>query len=182
MTSTSRTSGSRTTNSRTNRTPTNGKTDKFANMGATLGGFVGAVGGSFIPPLNITINEKSAASKGGGQVHHFVLGEPTFASTDDVRSYCNHARALMTQAAIELAIASKILEARLGQAKSLPDDNPVQARLRARKVGRKLKKAGDGATASAKNCVAAYAAFEREYADLLTPRSQRSQPTYTFKF
>ncbi|MFB7917858.1 plasmid transfer protein TraA [Streptomyces sp. NPDC056061] len=113
---------------------------------------------------------------------HFLLGEPTFDNTDDVRSYCNHVRALMLQASIELAIAAKILEARLAQAQALPGDNPVQTRMRALKVGRKLKKAADGATAAAKSAVGAHAAFTREYADLMRPRPQRPSTSNPFKF
>ena len=88
----------------------------------------------------------------------------------------------MIQAAIELAMASKILEARLAQAQTLPGDNPVQGRMRARRVGRKLKKAADGATAAAKSAVGAYGAFTREYADLMRPRPQRAATSNPFKY
>ena len=116
----------------------------------------------------------------GGGGSHFILGEPEFNTTEDVRNYCNHIRALMLQAAIELAMASKILEARLAQAQTLPGDNAIQARMRARRVARKLKKSADGATAAAKSAVGAYGAFTREFADLMRPRPQQS--TNTFKF
>jgi hypothetical protein len=119
---------------------------------------------------------------GGGGGLHFILGEPEFNSAEDVRNYCNHVRALALQMAIELAMASKILEARLAQAQTLPGDNPIQGRMRARKVSRKLKKSGDGATAVAKGAVATYGAFTREYADLMRPRPQRQASTNPFKF
>lgn len=175
-------------NPRTNGTSTNGRTrdNKFANAGAAAGGFVGAMGGSFVPPVNVTINRTT--NKGGGQPSggrrqsQFVLGEPEFNNTDDVRNYANHVRALMLQCAIELAMAAKILEARLGQAMPMPGENAVQTRMRAKKVAWKLKRASDGATASAKNAVAAYAAFTREYADLMRPRPQQGATTNPFKF
>jgi len=126
--------------------------------------------------------QRGGAAAGGSGGSHFVLGEPEFNSTEDVRNYCNHVRALMVQAAIELAMASKILEARLAQAQTLPGDNPVQGRMRARRVGRKLKKAADGATAAAKSAVGAYGAFQREYADLMRPRPQRTATTSPFKY
>lgn len=143
--------------------------------------------------LNVNVNGggngggrgRGQAAAGGGQQgggSHFILGEPEFNSAEDVRNYCNHVRALMLQAAIELAMASKILEARLAQAQTLPGDNVVQARMRALKVGRKLKKAADGATAAAKSAVGAYGAFTREYADLMRPRPQRAATTNPFKF
>ncbi|MFF7315058.1 plasmid transfer protein TraA [Streptomyces sp. NPDC008137] len=167
------------------RPPGNGASDKgsksftgFApsfglNVNVQANGRGGAGGGG---------QQNGAAAGGGRGGSHFILGEPEFNSAEDVRNYCNHVRALMIQAAIELAMASKILEARLAQAQTLPGDNVVQARMRARKVGRKLKKAADGATAAAKSAVGAYGAFTREYADLMRPRPQRSATTNPFKF
>ncbi|MFK3735982.1 plasmid transfer protein TraA [Streptomyces sp. NPDC088090] len=160
--------------------------NKFANAGAVAGGFVGAMGGSFVPPINLTVNtgRGSGGAAGASRTPHFMLGEPQFASTEDVRNYCNGVRALMIQCAIELAMGAKILEARLAQAQTLPDDTPIHARLRAAKVGRKLKRAADGATAAAKNAVAAYAIFQREYADLMRPRPKQrpAQPQTPFQF
>ncbi|WP_225829304.1 plasmid transfer protein TraA [Streptomyces naphthomycinicus] len=154
--------------------------------GAAAGGFVGAMGQSFVPPVNITINRTQHVGGGGsvpqqGGGSQFVLGEPAFDNTDDVRAYCNHVRALMVQCAIELAMAAKILEARLSQAMPLPGENKIQTALRARRVGWKLKRASDGAVAVAKNAVAAHAAFQREYADVIRPRPQQA-PVNQFKF
>ena len=179
----------RTTNGRsasgTNGQVNNGKGAKFAaGAGAAAGGFVGAMGASFVPPINVTVNNnrRAAPAQQGGRSSQFILGDPEFNSTDDVRNYCNHLRAVMIQAAIELAMAAKILEARLGQAMPLPGENAIQTKMRAKKVAWKLKRASDGATASAKNAVAAYAAFQREYADLLRPRPQRPATTNPFQF
>ncbi|WP_030764800.1 plasmid transfer protein TraA [Streptomyces sp. NRRL F-2664] len=143
---------------------------------------------SFGVNFNVNNGNRQAPAPAGGQMaganqpSHFMLGEPSFNNTDEVRAYCNHVRAVMVHAAIELAMASKILEARLAQAQTLPGDNPIQGRLRARKVGRQLKKAGDGATSAAKAAVAAYAAFTREYSDLMRPRPQRAATTNPFTF
>lgn len=149
----------------------------------------------FAPKFGLNVNVSSSGGGGGAQVgasfsggqqgrggSHFVLGDPDFNTTEDVRNYCNQVRALMIQAAIELAMASKILEARLSQAQTLPGDNVIQGRMRARKVSRKIKKASDGATAAAKSAVGAYGAFTREYADLMRPRPQRASSTNPFKF
>jgi hypothetical protein len=164
----------------------NGKGAKFAaGAGAAAGGFVGAMGSSFVPPVTVNINRtqnNGGAAQGGRRQSQFILGEPEFNNTDDVRNYCNHLRALMIQAAIELAMAAKILEARLGQAMPVPGENAIQTKMRAKKVAWKLKRASDGATASAKNAVAAYAAFQREYADLMRPRPQRAATTNPFQF
>jgi hypothetical protein len=143
------------------------------NVSSNGGGRGGRQGGA---------STRGGRQSGGGGSTHFVLGEPDFNTTEDVRNYCNHVRALMIQAAIELAMASKILEARLSQAQTLPGDNPIQGRMRARSVSRKLKKAADGATAAAKSAVGAYGAFTREYADLMRPRPQRAASTNPFKF
>lgn len=150
----------------------------------------------FAPSFGLNVNVNSSGGnrgggrrgssaggqQGGGGGSHFILGEPEFNSSEDVRAYCNHVRALMLQVAIEMAMAAKILEARLAQAQKLPGDNPIQGRMRARNVGRKLKKAADGATASAKGAVATYGAFTREYADLMRPRPQRPSSTSPFKY
>ena len=174
-------------NPSTNGTSANGRAsrdNKFANAGAAAGGFIGAMGGSFVPPVSVTINRTTnkGGQQSGGRQSQFILGEPEFNNTDDVRNYCNHLRALMIQAAIELAMAAKILEARLGEAAPMPGENAVQTRMRAKKVAWKLKRASDGATAAAKNAVAAYGAFQREYADLMRPRPQRPATTNPFKF
>lgn len=169
--------------------PQNGANGAQAKNGTTKNtaftGFAPSFG------LNVNVNgggrgggqqRGGAAAAGGSGGSHFILGEPEFNSTEDVRNYCNHVRALMVQAAIELAMAAKILEARLSQAQTLPGDNPVQGRMRARRVGRKLKKSADGATAAAKSAVGTYGAFQREYADLMRPRPQRTATSHPFKY
>ncbi|MGJ5896901.1 plasmid transfer protein TraA [Streptomyces niveiscabiei] len=176
------------TGQQTRRPQTSGNVNnssKFADAGAAVGGFIGAVGGSFVPPINLTVNNTKNTTQGSGgrgSGSHFLLGDPQFNSSADVQNYCNHARALMIQIAIELAMAGKILEARLAQAQALPGDNVIEARMRAKKVGWKFKRAADGATASAKNMVAAYGAFTREYADLMRPRPQHAATTNPFRF
>ncbi|WP_411107767.1 plasmid transfer protein TraA [Streptomyces sp. cmx-4-9] len=162
---------------------TQAKRNTTKNSSAQFTGFAPSFG------LNVNVNgggrgggQRGTAASGQGGGSHFILGEPEFNSSEDIRNYCNHVRALMLQVAIEMAMAAKILEARLAQAQSLPGDNPIQGRMRARKVGRKLKKAADGATASAKGAVAAYGAFTREYADLMRPRPQRTASTNPFKY
>ena len=62
--------------------------------------------------------------QGGGRQSQFLLPEPDFNKTEDIRNYCNAIRALMSQLAIEMAMASKILEARLSQAHAVPGENP----------------------------------------------------------
>lgn len=145
----------------------------------------------FAPSFGLNVSVQTNGRGGGtangnsrlaGGASHFVLGDPEFNTAEDVRNYCNQLRALMLQIAIEAAMAAKILEARLSQAQSLPGDNVVQRRMRAARVGRKLKKASDGATAAAMSSVAAYGAFTREYADLMRPRPQRTATTSPFKF
>lgn len=55
------------TNGRHARGPVNDpKTGKFANAGAAVGGFVGAMGGSFVPPVNVTVNNNKNVARGNG--------------------------------------------------------------------------------------------------------------------
>ncbi len=157
-----------------------GKTNKFANAGAAAGGFVGAMGGSFVPPINITVNRaQSNGARGGGK---FTLPEPNFDSTEDIRNYCNHVRALMISCAIELAVAGKILEARLAQVPPKEDENPIQARIRAKRVARKFQRAAGSATAVARNIVGAESIYRREYAHVISPRPQQGATTRPFSF
>ncbi|MFC8809220.1 sporulation protein SsgA, partial [Streptomyces anthocyanicus] len=46
---------------------TNSNSSKFANAGAAAGGFVGAMGGSFVPPVNVTVNRTTNKGGGAGQ-------------------------------------------------------------------------------------------------------------------
>jgi len=181
--------GTRTANGqRANGSNSNGgKSNKFKNAagaaGAAAGGFVGAMGQSVVPPLNITFNRtQNIGAGGGGGGGKFALPEPVFDGTDDIRAYCNHVRALMISCAIELAMASKILEARLAQVPPRPDESAATARIRAKRVAWKLKRASDGVTAAAKGAVGAYGAFTREYAHLINPRPQQGATTRPFKF
>lgn len=141
--------------------------------------------------LNITGTPGAmAAAPAGGSTHagggngssHFLIGEPEFNSTDDVARYCNNARAAATQLAIEIAIAAKILEARLSQAQAAPGDHAGSTRMRARRVSGKLKRTADAMTAAAKNAVATHGALVREYQDLIQPRAQRPGSTSPFRF
>ncbi|MFJ7280956.1 plasmid transfer protein TraA [Kitasatospora sp. NPDC098663] len=158
----------------------------FGMGGAT---FAPGFAAKFAPTLNVNVGGNGqqpqgggagGQQQGGGGGSHFLLGEPVFDSTDDVRAYCNTVRAAMTQMAIELAIAGKILEARLSQAAKMPGDHPGAGRLRARRVAGKLLRTADAMTSGAKNAVAAHAALQREYSNLIQPRPQR--PATPFKF
>ncbi|WTU00439.1 hypothetical protein OHV05_10170 [Kitasatospora sp. NBC_00070] len=62
----------------------------------------------------------------------------------------------------------------------MPGDNVFQAKFRARSVARKMSKAADALADAAKLSAAAWAAFQREYADVMTPRPQRQQRPFQF--
>ncbi|MFJ6385906.1 plasmid transfer protein TraA [Kitasatospora sp. NPDC092039] len=175
-----------------NSTAGTGTAAGTANVGNGMGvgaTFAPGFAAKFAPTLNVNVGSNNQQGGGGGGQQqgsgggsHFLLGEPVFDSTEDVRMYCNTVRAAMTQMAIELAIAGKILEARLAQAASAPGDHIGAARLRARRVAGKLKRTSDALTSGAKNAVAAHAALQREYSDLIQPRPQRTATTSPFKF
>lgn len=146
---------------------------------------------TFSPGLNVNINASkntttaglgAAANPGTGvnRTSPLVLPEPAFYSTADVRSYCEALRAFAMYAAIEVEVGAEILKAALEQAPALPGDNPFQARMRARTVGRKLAKAADALSDAAKDAAAAWAAFQREYSDVAAPRPQRQQRPFQF--
>lgn len=156
--------------------------------GSTHNGF--GAGATFSPGLNINVNKTTAGGGGIGAAANpgvglnrtspLALPEPAFYSSADVRSYCEALRAFAMYAAIEVEVGAEILKAALEQAPALPGDNPFQARMRARTVGRKLAKAADALSDAAKDAAAAWAAFQREYANVANPRPQRQQRPFQF--
>ncbi|MEU2625737.1 plasmid transfer protein TraA [Kitasatospora sp. NPDC007106] len=160
-----------------------------ASGSTTRNGF--GAGATFSPGLNINVNKSAPTGSGGvgaaanpgvglNRTSPLALPEPAFYSTADVRSYCEALRAFAMYAAIEVEVGAEILKAALEQAPALPGDNVFQARMRARAVGRKLAKAADALSDAAKDAAAAWAAFQREYADVANPRPQRQQRPFQF--
>lgn len=132
---------------------------------------------SFGPNINVNSTKTTTTSGGGGQGaagtgrSQFMLPDPSFGSAAELRNYCNTLRAFGVHASIEVTVAAEILQAALSQANGLKDDNIIQHKLRARKVARKLKKAGEALADAAALAAATYAAFQREYADIASART-----------
>ncbi|WP_329104556.1 plasmid transfer protein TraA [Streptomyces sp. NBC_01439] len=128
------------------------------------------------PNINInstkttTTGSVQSAGAGGGRAQ-FMLPDPSFASAAELRDYCDTLRAFGVHASIEVMVAAEILQAALSQASGLKDDNFIQHKLRARKVARKLKKSGEALADAASLAAATYAAFQREYADIMSART-----------
>jgi hypothetical protein len=133
---------------------------------------------SFGPNINVNSTKTTTGGSQTGGNHgrsQLMLPDPEFGSAADLRNYCNTLRAFGVHASIEVMVAAEILQAALSQAKGVPQDNIIQHKIRARRVARKLKKAGE-ALADAASCAAAtYAAFQREYADIATARPSQAQ-------
>ncbi|MEV5088537.1 plasmid transfer protein TraA [Streptomyces griseoincarnatus] len=142
----------------------NGKGNKFANAGAAAGGFVGALGGSFVPPVNVTVNNhKNTARSGGGRSHaESLLPAPEFTSPAQVRNYCNTLRAAAVTLSIEVAMGAEILKGVLAAVPD-PDGRAFGSRVRAAKVARKMQRSADALRDAAKNAAACYAVFQQEY-------------------
>ncbi|MFD5511371.1 plasmid transfer protein TraA [Streptomyces sp. NPDC127051] len=138
-------------------------------------------GPSFSFGPNINVNSTKTTTTGGGRGaggtgrSQFMLPDPDFRSAAELRNYCNSLRAFAVHASIEVYVAAEILQAALSQASGTPQDNIIQHKLRARKISRKLKKAGESLAEAASNAAATYAAFQREYADIITARPQQGQ-------
>lgn len=139
----------------------NGKSNKFANVGAAAGGFVGAMGGSFVPPINVTVNNNRGQNGIRPRVDS-LLPAPEFTSPAQVRNYCNTLRAAGVALSIEVAMASEILKGVLGAVPD-PEGRAFGSRLRAEKVARKLRRSEAALRSAAKNAAAAYATFQQEY-------------------
>ncbi|MET9901912.1 plasmid transfer protein TraA [Streptomyces sp. NPDC006446] len=151
-------------NNRPGANPQN-KGAKFANAGAAVGGFVGAVGGSFVPPINVTVNNNRSRGQGGGggrSQAQSLLPPPEFTSPALVRNYCNTLRAAGVTLSIEVAMGAEILEGILAAVPD-PEGRAFGSRIRARKVARKMRKSADDLRSAAKNAAACYAAFQQEF-------------------
>ncbi|WP_394432508.1 plasmid transfer protein TraA [Streptomyces sp. SGAir0957] len=149
------------------------KSNKFANAGAAAGGFVGAMGGSFAPPINITYNNnrgngggghntRAAGADNGGPHSQALLPAPEFTSPAQVRNYCNHLRAVCVTLSIEVAMGAEILKGVLSTVPD-PEGRLGGSRMRANRVSRKLRKSADAARDAAKNAAATYALFQQQY-------------------
>ncbi|MCX4235408.1 plasmid transfer protein TraA [Streptomyces ortus] len=140
------------------------KGNKFANAGAAAGGFMGALGGSIVPPINVTVNNnKNGARRGGGRSHaESLLPAPEFTSPAQVRNYCNTLRAAAVTLSIEVAMGAEILK---GVLTSVPDPEgrAFGSRIRAAKVARKMQRSADALRDAAKNAASCYSTFQQQY-------------------
>ncbi|GAA0922224.1 plasmid transfer protein TraA [Streptomyces thermoalcalitolerans] len=145
-----------------------GKGNKFANAGAAAGGFIGGLGSSFAPPINVSVNRTTHNHGGGsggrdGRPHaEALLPSPEFTSPAQVRQYCNTLRAAAVALSIEVAMGAEILK---GVLTAVPDPQgrAFGSRVRAQKVARKLQRSADALRDAAKNAAACYATFQQEY-------------------
>ncbi|MDH6517475.1 hypothetical protein M2163_005544 [Streptomyces sp. SAI-135] len=151
------------TNARRGANPQN-KGAKFANAGAAAGGFIGAMGGSFVPPINVTVNNNKTAGRAGGRRSHAesLLPAPEFGSPAQVRNYCNTLRAAAVTLSIEVAMGAEILKGVLTAVPD-PEGRTFGSRVRARKVSRKMQRSADALRDAAKNAAACYATFQQEF-------------------
>ncbi|WP_306311617.1 plasmid transfer protein TraA [Streptomyces hydrogenans] len=168
----------RTTRTNTNRANGNGqgnKSNKFANAGAAVGGFVGAMGGSFVPPVNVSVNRTTV--NGGGRRPHSqaLMPEPDFSSPAQVRAYCNHLRATAVALSIEVAMGAEILKSVLAAVPD-PEGRIGGSRVRAAKVARKLQKSADELRNAAKLAAATYATFQQEYQEEINRVRHHARP------
>ncbi|WP_405536389.1 sporulation protein SsgA [Streptomyces sp. NBC_00075] len=143
---------------------TTNKSNKFANAGAAAGGFVGAMGSSFVPPINVTVNNNKGMARTGSHRGHAesLLPAPEFTSPAQVRNYCNTLRAAAVALSIEVAMGSEILKGVLAAVPD-PEGRAFGSRIRARKVARKMQKSADALRDAAKSAAATYATFQQEY-------------------
>ncbi|MGW7203915.1 plasmid transfer protein TraA [Streptomyces sp. NPDC054837] len=115
----------------------------------------------------------SRGAGGGSQSGHSPLADPQFFNSTDVRNYCDQARSVFLQLSFELAGAAEVLNAALAQVPDPDGRGRMGSRARARRVSKKLKKTADDVRDAAKNAVATYAAFQREFEPELAPYNAR---------
>ncbi|QTD99469.1 plasmid transfer protein TraA [Streptomyces cyanogenus] len=143
------------------------KSNKFANVGAAAGGFVGGLGSSFAPPVNVTINRTTnnhrGSGTGGTRAHaEALLPAPEFTSPAQVRQYCNALRAAAVTLSIEVAMGAEIMKGVLAAVPD-PEGRAFGSRIRAQKVARKMQRSADALRDAAKNAAACYSAFQQEF-------------------
>ncbi|MFD7137398.1 plasmid transfer protein TraA [Streptomyces sp. NPDC059894] len=143
------------------------KPNKFASAGAAAGGFVGALGGSFVPPINVTVNNSKTTPRndgGGGARPHAeaLLPSPEFGSPAQVRQYCNTLRAAAVTLSIEVAMGAEIMKGVLAAVPD-PQGRTFGSRIRAAKVARKMQRSADALRDAAKNAAACYSTFQQEF-------------------
>lgn len=156
-------------------TATNNKGNKFANVGAAAGGFVGAMGGSFVPPVNVTINNSKGGPQQGAKAKaQSLLPPPEFWSPAQTRDYCNTLRAAAVTLSIEVAMGAEILNATLSQVPD-PEGKSFGSKIRAAKVARKMRKAASALQSAAKNAAACYAVYTQEFEQEINAVRQRAK-------
>ena len=153
-----------------------------AANGGTRNGF--GSGATFSPGFNINVNKAGAQGftpQGGGQAAPAgnaagtALPVPEFLSPADVRNYCNALRALAVGLHFEVSMAAEILTAVLANVPD-PQGQPFGSKLRARRVARKLRKAGDALKDAATNAAATYSAFQQEYQEEMGRQRHHARP------
>ncbi|QHZ00353.1 hypothetical protein SSPS47_35210 (plasmid) [Streptomyces sp. S4.7] len=140
----------------------NGKSNKFANAGAAAGGFVGAMGSTFVPPVNLTINNGAKQVTATSSSMQSLLPAPEFSSPAQIRNYCNSLRAAAVMLSFEVSMGAEILKAVLATVPD-PDRRMGGAKIRAFKVSRKMQRAADELRNAATMAAACYAQFQQEY-------------------
>jgi hypothetical protein len=154
---------------------TTNKSNKFANAGAAAGGFVGAMGGSFVPPINVTVNNNRGAARAGGRgASQSLLPAPEFTSPAQVRNYCNTLRAAAVALSIEVAMGAEIFKSVLSSVPD-PEGRAFGSKLRARKVARKMQKSADALRDAAKNAAACYSVYQQEFQEEINAVRHRAR-------
>ncbi|MCX5166379.1 plasmid transfer protein TraA [Streptomyces sp. NBC_00264] len=159
------------------QTPSSKGAKFAANAGAAAGGFVGAMGSSFVPPINVTVNNtKTTAGSAGsrGSQTQSLLPAPEFSTPAQIRDYCNSLRAAAVMLSFEVAMGAEILKAVLSTVPD-PDGRMGGAKIRAFKVSRKLQRAADELRNAAKLAAATYAQFQQDYEGELNAHRHRAQ-------
>ncbi|WP_405389176.1 sporulation protein SsgA [Streptomyces sp. NBC_01102] len=128
------------------------------------------------------IGQQQGQAGGRRSSTYSPLSDPEFFTNDDVRNYCEAARAAFIQLSFDISMAAEILNAVLKEVPD-PDGRAFGSRMRARRVTRRLSKVADDAKDAAKNAAATYAAFQREFSPEMqhNPRA-RQQPGRRFDF
>ncbi|GLZ43517.1 hypothetical protein [Actinokineospora sp. NBRC 105648] len=101
----------------------------------------------------------------------FVLGEPEFGSTSDLRTYCLNARTMIRPLAHELRLSAEELQGALKEIRN--GDTLAKRRWKARIVSNHLRHAADGVEDACIGAIRTFLSFERHFINDSPEKSKR---------
>jgi len=111
---------------------------------------------------NFNVNAAPSAGQGGAGQQRTGLGDLQ-PSAGGLRSFCERGRKVLREASSDLAYAEELLRNSLREVAPPPGQGKSAAYMRANRVARSLKRAGNATQAASAHCARTWMAYTREY-------------------